>query len=91
MRWTELTLIRIVSAMAAPVQWVADGGGPPKVSATTRSAIAEFKVGIRTRAGRGFADKPRPLRPPIYLHCKHFAHLMIRTQRTVGSDDSYWH
>src|SRR6266436_1928976 len=47
MRCTELTLIPIALAMAAPVQWVASAGGPAKVKATTRSAILGSKGGIR--------------------------------------------
>jgi hypothetical protein len=34
-RCTELTLMPAAFAIAAPVQWLAVGGGPAKVSATT--------------------------------------------------------
>src|SRR5262245_1823726 len=65
MRCTELTLIPIALAMAAPVQWVASAGGPAKVKATTRSAILGSKGGIRDgrvlytqQSGGAFGAKP---------------------------------
>src|SRR6516164_857557 len=47
MRWTELTLIAAVLAMAVPVQCVAFDGGPAKVKLTTRSTISGAKGGMR--------------------------------------------
>ena len=49
-RCTELTLIPAAFAIAAPVQWLAVGGGPAKVRATTRSATSGRSGGMR--AGR---------------------------------------
>ena len=40
-------LIPAALAIAAPVQWVACGGGPAKVKATTRSATPGPKGGMR--------------------------------------------
>src|SRR5262245_35899666 len=47
MRCTELTLMPTALAMAAPVQWVAFGGGPDKVKVTTRSTTSGGSGGIR--------------------------------------------
>jgi hypothetical protein len=53
MRCTELMLIPIAMAMAAPVQRVACGGGPAKVNVSTRSAVLGSKGGMRD--GRVFS------------------------------------
>ena len=53
-RCTEATLIPAAFAIAAPVQWLAVGGGPAKVRATTRSATsgsaAEYAMAASCRA-----------------------------------------
>jgi len=46
-RCTELTLIPAALAIAAPVQWLAAGGGPARVRAITRSAFSEASGGMR--------------------------------------------
>ena len=43
----QLTLIPAAFAIAAPVQWLAAGGGPAKVMATTRSVTAGLSGGMR--------------------------------------------
>jgi hypothetical protein len=61
MRRTELTLIPMILAMAAPVQWVASGGGTAKVKPTTRSATSEGRGGMRDgrpQGGNAFGTKP---------------------------------
>ena len=46
-RCTELTLIPAALAIAEPVQWLAVGGGPASVVATTRSTTSGLSGGIR--------------------------------------------
>lgn len=60
MRCTELTLIPQAFAIAAPVQWLAAGGGPANVRDTTRSAIPGARGGIRE--GR-VLSRQRPAMP----------------------------
>src|SRR5262249_23989923 len=57
MRCTELTLMPTALAMAAPVQWVAFGGGPDKVKVTTRSTTSGGSWG--DSRGPGFVA-PQP-------------------------------
>ena len=46
-RCTELTLIPAAFAIAEPVQWLAAGGGPASVRATTRFATSALSGGMR--------------------------------------------
>src|SRR6516162_4948842 len=68
MRWTELTLIAAVLAMAVPVQCVAFDGGPAKVKLTTRSTISGAKGGMRDGRVLSCHRPATPLSPNRSCH-----------------------
>lgn len=72
------------SAIAAPVQWVAAAGGPPKVSATTLSAIFGSRGGIRD--GRVLSrHSPATLSAPNRSCQRHITVLALPVWRMISA------